>query len=402
MATLSGVGRSQLSDAQQAGLEAARAACAPLAGRTPQLLIVFAAAGYPMASLMAGVREAAPGAAISGCSGEGIIAQGRSDEIERAVGVLALHSDTLRFDTLLVNGYAVDPAGAGRTLAQSVRALGREDAFALLLFPDGLTGNCTEMLRALQAELPPGLTIAGGTAGDALTFERTFQFRDGEVTQGGLAALLVSGPGRMDVAVSHGCVPIGLERRVTDAAGGWVRAIDGEPAWAVFRQYLDGTPEDLNTEGAIHLSVGEPLPEGAAADYEPYIIRTPMGLDKETGALFFPGGGLESGSAMRLTRRDPLRVRDTARECAERIAKRHAGETPAFVLQFDCAGRGKQLFGSRTADAIVRPLQEAFGGTAAWLGFHSYGEIAPIAGHAYFHNFTVSLCALYDTAGTSV
>ncbi len=398
MSTISGVGCSHRPDAHLAGREAAQSACAALRGESPHLFLVFAASGYPLPELIAGIREVAPSATLAGCSGEGIITQGRSEELERTVGVLALRSDTLRFDALLVRGYAEDPSGAGTELAHQVRALGRDDAFALLVFPDGLTGNCTEMLRTLQADLPAHLTIAGGTAGDALTFEGTSQFRNGEVAQGSMSALLVSGAGRLDVAVSHGCVPIGLERRVTDASGGWVREIDGEPAWSVFRQYLDGAPEDLNTEGAIHLSVGEPLPEGTAAEYEPYIIRTPMGLDRESGALFFPGGGLEAGGAMRLTRRDPLRVRESARACAERIARRHEGETPAFVLQFDCAGRGKQLFGSHTADAIVKPLQEALGPDLPWLGFHSYGEIAPIAGRARFHNFTVALCAIYDSA----
>ncbi|MFN8587204.1 MAG: FIST N-terminal domain-containing protein [Candidatus Eisenbacteria bacterium] len=399
MPTTSGVGRSNRPDATQAGREAALAACEALHGVAPHLLLVFATSGYPMHALLAGIREVAPDASVSGCSGEGIIAQGRSDEVERTVGVLALHSDSLRFTPLLAKHYAELPGEAGADLARQVTAVAREDSFALFVFPDGLTGNCSEMLATLQPGIPPHITIAGGTAGDALTFERTWQFCDGEVAHGAVSALLVSGNGRLDVAVSHGCVPIGLERRVTSAEGGWVREIDGEPAWAVFRQYLDGNPEDLNTEGAIHLSVGEPLPEGAAADYEPYIIRTPMGLDKETGALFFPGGGLTAGGAMRLTRRDPLRVRNSARECAERIAARHPGESPAFVLQFDCAGRGKQLFGSRTADAIVKPLQNALGTSVPWLGFHSYGEIAPVAGRTFFHNFTVALCALFDSSG---
>lgn len=399
MSTRSGAGSSRRPDARLAGREATLAACESFGGAAPQQLVVFAASGYPPAELLAGIREVAPEASITGCSGEGIITQNGSDERERTVGVLALRSDTLRFDALLTHGYAEDPAAAGSALARQVLALGRTDAFALLVFPDGLTGNCTDMLHALQAELPAGIAIAGGTAGDALTFERTLQFRDEEFAQGAIAALLVSGAGRLDVAVSHGCVPIGLERHVTSAGGGWVREIDGQPAWSVFRQYLEGDPEDLNTEGAIHLSVGEPLPDGAAAEYEPYIIRTPMGLDRESGALFFPGGGLETGSVMRLTRRDPQRVRESACNCAERIAGRHRNESPAFVLQFDCAGRGKQLFGSRTTDAIVTPLQEVLGTSVPWLGFHSYGEIAPIAGRACFHNFTVALCALYESGG---
>lgn len=398
MSTLTGVGRSTRRDACEAGREATLQACAALGGASPDLLIVFATSAYHAGELMGGLREVAPGAVITGCSGEGIIAQGESDEGERSLGVMALHSDTLRFEPFLVRGYSADPREAGAELARRVSAVAREDSFALLLFPDGLMGNCAALLEGLMPGIPARIRVAGGTAGDSLTFEHTWQFHNGEATHDGVAALLLSGPGELDVAVSHGCVPIGLERRVTSAADGWVREIDGEAAWSVFRQYLEGEPEDLNSEGAIHLSVGEPVPPDAANEYEPFIIRTPMGLDKSTGALFFPGGGIAQGGAMRMTRRDPLLVRDSARACSERIAHRNIGHRPVMVLQFDCAGRGKQLFGSRTAESIVSPLQEVLGRDTAWLGFHSYGEIAPVGSRTFFHNFTVALCALYEHA----
>lgn len=401
MSTLTGVGRSTRRDAREAGREAALQACAPLSGASPDLLIVFSTSAYHAGDLMSALLEVAPGAAITGCSGEGIIAQGESDEGERSLGVMALRSDTLRFETFLVSGYSADPRATGAELARRVNEAAREDSFALLLFPDGLKGNCASLLEGLMPGIPPRIRVAGGTAGDSLTFEHTWQYCNGDATHDGVAALLLSGPGELEVAVSHGCVPIGLERRVTSASEGWVREIDGEAAWSVFRQYLEGEPEDLNSEGAIHLSVGEPVPQDAAGEYEPFIIRTPMGLDKSTGALFFPGGGIAQGGAMRLTRRDPLRVCESARACAERIARRNSRRRPVMVLQFDCAGRGKQLFGSRTAESIVSPLQEVLGRDTAWLGFHSYGEIAPVGSRTFFHNFTVALCALYETDSPS-
>lgn len=401
VSTLAGIGRSTRRDPRDAGLEAVRAACAPLGDRAPHLLLVFAASGYDPAGLFEGIRSAAPGCRVSGCSGEGIITPGHSDEGERVVGVMAVWSDSLRFDPLLARNYSADAAAAGAELARQARAVGREDAFALLLFPDGLKGNCASLLGALLPALPPNIRVAGGASGDALTFVQTWQYLDGEAATDAVSALLVSGAGELDIEVSHGCMPIGLERHVTSAADGWVREIDGEPAWTVFRQYLDGAPEDLNTEGSIHLSVGEHVPTGPGGGDKSFVIRTPMALDKATGALFFPGGGIAEGGAMRLTRRDPMRVCTSARECAELIAARHADRSPVLVLQFDCAGRGKQLFGSRTAESIVTPLQEVLGPRTPWLGFHTYGEIAPIGDRTYYHNFTVALCALYEKPATA-
>ena len=396
MATRAGVGFSNDADAAVAAAAAVADARNRIGG-APDLCLVFSGAGYDPARLLASLAEAAPGARLVGCSAEGVIAGGASTETEHSVAVLAVRSDTLAFETFLVRDYAADPARAGTALGERVRAVARGDEFALLVFPDGLVGNCGALLGALDASLPPGIRVAGGAAGDGLTFSRTWQFEGRDAVSDAVAAVLVRGPGRLELAVSHGCRPIGLERHVTRAADGWIREIDGQPAWQLFREYLDGDPEDLNTEGIIHLSVGEPLPESLTGEYEPFLIRSPMGLDKASGALFFPGGGVPEHAAIRLTRRDPDGVRDSARRCAANIAARSAGAEPAMVLQFDCAGRGRQMFGSHAAEMIVRPLQEALGGGSAWIGFHTYGEIAPIGGRTFYHNFTVALCAIYDT-----
>ncbi len=72
------------------------------------------------------------------------------------------------------------------------------------------------------------------------------------------------------------------------------------------------------------------------------------------------------------------------------------GRAPELVLQFDCAGRGRILWGGCAADEIVAPLRKTLGATTPWIGFHTYGEIAPIGGRPYYHNYTVALCAFYE------
>lgn len=396
MATTAGVGISRARDAREASREATRTACGALAGAAPDLCLVFATSGYEQKAVLDGVRDVAGDVAISGCSGEGVIAASISDEGDRALAVMAVRSDRIAFETLLVPGYGSDPGGAGRELARQVAARAQGDIVGLLVFPDGLRGNCDELLRVLHDALPSRTIVVGGTAGDAMTFHRTNQYRGGEAATDAVAAVLLRGRGRMSVAVSHGCTPLGLERTVTRSAGGWLYEIDGRPAWSVFKEYLDGDPEDLNAEGIIHLCLGETLLGDAAGEYDRYIIRTPLQLDRGNGALFFPGGGFRSGTPIRLTRRDPDRIRESARSCARRVRATAGGDSPAFVLQFDCAGRGRALFGSSTAEQIVRPLQEEIGPTVPWIGFHTFGEIAPIAGKAYYHNYTVALCAVFD------
>ncbi len=396
MATHAGVGRSDRAVAREAGREAAQAALTAAGGVAPGLCLVFGTSGYDQHELLAGVRECAGAALLAGCSGEGIIAGSRSEESERAVVVLVVASDALRFDATMIDSYGSASAQAGRSLAAWASERGLDDALALFVFPDGLSGDCSAMLEALHEGLPAGLPVVGGAAGDALLLQQTWQYSRDRVASGAISAVLLHGKGAFEVSLSHGCNGIGLPRQVTEAEGSWLRTIDGRAAWAVLREYLDGEPENLDGEGVSHVSFAEELDASLPDDYGRFVVRTPLGLDGASGSLFLPGGGLATGTRIRLVRRDPELIRYSARSCAERIAGRHGGRKPAFVLQFDCAGRGRSLFGSCVAEEIVHPLQQALGTDVPWAGFHTYGEIGPVGGRARYHNYTVALCAFYD------
>jgi hypothetical protein len=391
MAISCGVGSSSGYSAHAAGVEAATHALAELGG-VADAALVFATAHHAQQTLMDGVRSVLGDAKIVGCSGEGIITGLLTSEGEHGVAVMALSSDSIHFNTFVVEGFADDSAGAGARLAQQVSQAPLEGSGVLVVLVDGIKGNSTEFLAALDEGLPDNIIVVGGNAGDDMMFAQTYQYVGDHVTSEAAVALLIHGPLSADVVASHGCTPIGLKRRITKSDGGWVHEIDGKPAWDVFKEYLSGDPQDLNAEGIVHLCVGQQLTEGDADEYDTYIIRTPMDLNKETGALFFPGGGIFEGDEIRLTRRDPHRIPETARACAERARR---GDTPSLVLQFDCAGRGRILFGSCAADKIVQPLREVLGEHVPWLGFHTFGEIAPIRGKSYYHNYTVALCVIY-------
>ncbi len=391
MAIQAGVGKSIAADAEGAGREAARLACARFEGRAPDFVLVFGTSGYDQEMLLRGVRSVTGAARVSGCSGEGVIAGADSDERDRAVAVCAFRSETIRFRPFLASGYHADPAACARTLADFVRNVRDETPRALLLFPDGLLGNCSRLLETLESELPPGIPVLGGTAGDAMIFERTWQYLDGTAETDSVAAVLVTGNVEVRFQVSHGCQTLGLDRVVTEADGGWLRTIDNRPAWSVFREFLDGDPEDLNAEGIAHLSLAEELRRDGSK-----IIHTPLQLDRETGALFFPGGGIAAGTRVRIARRDPDSIRESARICAQTLTGTNPEVKPAFVLQFDCAGRGRLMFGPCAADEIVRPLQSILGPAVPWIGFHTFGEIAPIEGRSRYHNYTVALCAFHE------
>ena len=387
-----GVGTSRNRKPEPAGREAVRAALEPLGGARPAFLLVFATTGYDQQALLATIAaEVPPGTPISGCSAAGVITHAGSDEGSHVVGVTAVAAEGLRARVLVGPDARSDATGCGRDLARRIRASGAGDDRIVLLFSEGLRCNAAGVVRGLEAFLEPHLPIIGGCAGDALTFSETFQYDGTHPRSGAATTLVLSGDLAAEVAVGHGCEPFALEERITRAEGGWVHEIGGQPAWAFFKEYL-GELDSLDALSISYLCLAQRI-EQTAHGYGDYVIRVPLELDKETGALFFPGG-LEQGARVNVARRRPERIVSNAKTVATELAARRE-RRPDLMLQFDCVGRGRLMFGEATTQRLITPVQKAVGGDVPWLGLHTFGEIAPLAGQTHFHNFTVALCGLY-------
>lgn len=81
-----------------------------------------------------------------------MIAQDESLEASAAVAVMAIASTSIRFDTFVVDEYALQPTDAGKRLGQMVKAQVTDPKCPCIL-SDGLMGNCTDFLKALHDEM---------------------------------------------------------------------------------------------------------------------------------------------------------------------------------------------------------------------------------------------------------
>jgi len=359
------------------------------------LVLVFASAAYDQRALLGAIGRVAGDVPLCGCTGEGVITQAGSDECSHVVAVMAIAAPSLGFSTFAVTELGADSRAAGRKLAEQV-APHATASDLLVLFPDGIHGNCRQLLEALESGLAPHQrpTIVGGTAGDLFQFERTYQYRDGQVFSDGVAALLMSGVDA-EVVVSHGCDLVGAPQTITKTDGCFIEEIDGQRAWEVFKGYLDDEADDLEAMHVAHLLLAERIQGPVPDSFAPFTVRVPVRLDAERGALYF-AAGLEEGTPVQVALRNPSKVCEHAIEAAERLLSRRG--RPALMLQLDCAGRGRLLFDEETTACIIEPVQRAVGKDVPWLGVHTYGEIAPVGAQTMFHNYTGVLCALYPRA----
>lgn len=397
MATKVGVGVSTEKDNHTAGRAAARQALEKMGGGQPQMVLVFATTGYDQQKLLDGISEVTGSAPMTGCSGEGIITQQGSDEGSHAVAVMAFTSDKMKFHLEHFQGVKERSKEAGEALCKKMSVHKDKNSKVMVVFPDGLTANNTLLLQSLDANAPFPWKIVGGTSGDMWNMKQTYQYHMGKAYSDSVSALLIEGAVLPEITVGHGCEPIGLERTVTKTEANWIHELDGKPAWEAFKEYLDGDPQDLLFTDLVHLCIGEKLPQSEAVNYDTYIIRTPLGLNKEKGALYFPAE-IKEGTKVKMTRRDTAKIAQNVKELAKQVAAKHPGKKPVAVLHLDCSGRGRVLFGDKINASLVDPFQELLGKNVPWIGFHTYGEIAPLGNTTHFHNYTVVLCALYEDA----
>jgi hypothetical protein len=395
-----GVGLSHQRNPEVAGQEAAQQALEAAGVEKPDFLFTFAAIGYDQAALVKAVREATEGGPLCGCSGEGIIAGGEADESNFSVGVMAISSDQLRFSHGLETGLREDPTGAGRAIAQAIQPEVGPDTLALFLFPDGITVNFDRLAASLEEELNLDYTLplVGGTAGTIQGMSPTYQYCDDQVVSDGVAWALLSGEARIAWAVNHGCVPVGVEHKVTGCEENLIYEIDGRPIVELLRDYMgDDALEDL-AKMSNTFSIGLEAP-GYLEDLDEYVIRAivTFGLDEVTDSVDYLGIPTEiaEGTSIWVARRDYEKLSHGVGQVAEDI-KARLGEDPAsLVFQFDCAARGKVFLRERQKLQLLETLQGRIGLGAPWLGFYTFGEIAPVGGHNCFHNYTVVLTVIY-------
>lgn len=396
MSTKAGVGVSHHRNPRVAGQEAVEQALRGGDIDRPDFVLMFATVAYNQPTLIQTVYQAAGGAPLCGCSSEGTIVGGESDESNFSVAVMTVSSDELRFNNGLATGLKEDSAGVGRAIANKVQPVLNSDALAMFVFPDSLTVNFENFRIGLEEQLNLNqfLPLVGGTAGDSWIFKHTYQYCNDQVVSDGVAWGLLSGSAHMATAVNHGCISMGIEHKLTRTKGNTIYEIDHRPALDVIRDYLsDDELVDWGT-ALLNFPFGFETTGGMAEEYDPYLIRGMMTKNDETGEITIPTEAAE-GTSVWMTRRDYEKVTAGVERLASQI-KSQLGDNPAkLVFHFDCAGRGKMFFRDQQKVQLLNMLRQRIGPDAPWLGFYTYGEIGPVRAGNYFHNFTAVVAAVY-------
>lgn len=381
-----GAGLADDADLVAAAESAARQALVPLAGRTPDLALVFVCGAEDDAVAVAGERACALTGASStlGCSAPGVIGGGKAVEAASAVAVWCGVLPDVRIRTFHLE---VMPSAEGMAVV-GLPERQSDDAVAVLLadpwsFPiDGFVERSNDSLA--------GLPFVGGLASGLHGRGSTRLFLDGETLDRGAVGVLLGGPVGVRTVVSQGCRPIGPEMTVTAADGNVLLELAGQPAVTKLEKLLaDLEPSDqalASTGLDIGIAIDEYADDHGQGDF---LVRGIAGVDDVRGGLVV-GDLVPVGRTVQFQLRDAAAAATDLRAVLTKFRAGNTLDTVEGALLFSCNGRGGALFPDPAHDVLA--VQSGLG-TADIAGFFAAGEIAPVGGRNHVHGFTAAVLA---------
>lgn len=332
------------------------------------------------------LREAYPRAHHLGCSTAGEIYDTLVDDDSVVVTAIKFEHSRVAGGSLKIEN-ASESFAAGAALAGLLDP--RELAHVFVL-SDGLSVNGSDLVHGLSQQLPPGVSITGGLAGDGPRFGKTSVLWNGAPERNSVAVLGFYGSRlRVGYGSLGGWDQFGPERIITKSSGNVLYELDGKSALELYKRYLGDQAAGLPGSGLL-------FPLAVRANYdETAVVRTILAVNEDTQSLTF-AGDIPQGSYARLMRANFDRLIDGAMGAAKTSIQASVSDSPDLAILISCVGR-KMVLGQRVEEE-VEGVREILGHRTVMTGFYSYGEISPFTSNARceLHNQTMTITTLTE------
>ncbi|MES1167180.1 MAG: FIST N-terminal domain-containing protein [Pseudomonadota bacterium] len=355
-----------------------------LAGLAPQFVLLFGGR-HLLANpgSLDDARQAYPGAHLIAVSTSGEITGTEVTEDQLTLTAVALEKTRIVCAATTV-GSAAESRAKGSELA--ARLAGPELAHVFVV-SDGACVNGTELARGFNENLPVGVALTGGRAGDGARFEKTLVGLDEPPQSGRVVAIGFYGRHlKTGVGSAGGWSPFGPERVVTRSAGNVLNELDGQSALLLYKTYLGDQAAKL-PGSALRFPLCV-TPQGGG---EP-VVRTILSIDDKAESMTF-AGDIPAGARVRFMRASYEDLIDGAATAARQTG---TGAAPELVICVSCVGR-RIVLGQRTQEE-TEMVRETLGPGPVITGFYSYGELAPSGGEGacQLHNQTMTITTLRE------
>jgi len=371
----------------EAALEASLAAIERSGTDHADLALVFANDAYADApDALHAIRRVTGARVVIGCSGTGILTERREVEDAAAIAVLVVRSESLVATPFAFERQVRRPE-LGRELAERIGPTVAEGGCALVL-PDARGCNPPALLGQLHDALGFVPVLGAVAAGGPM-----FELHNTDVFEDALVGVALSGLTPI-IGVTQGCTPIGEPYVITHAESNVIQRIASRPALEMLTEAIRANPDTEARIPQAGVFAGLAMdPAKSPLGRGDFLVRNLVGADQSSGALAV-AERVRVGQTLQFQIRDAQASREDLREMLDELAERLHGRRPAFGCYFDCAGRGRGLFG--VPDHDVTLIRERLG-EFPLVGFFGNGEFAPIGRRNFFHNYTGALVVFPET-----
>lgn len=332
-------------------------------GVDAQLGIVFASAHFDHEEMLALFSEAFSGIQLVGCTTAGIFTSMYGFG-EDSISLLVMNTGSVRFSTGLGDNLRQNPKKGVQDALTSAQVDPADMPQLSFIFPNGYNAPFDPILKELNKGLGT-CQVFGGIAGvQNREHQEVHQFYNKDIYTDAMPMVVFYGDIFQEFTISHSWRPLGKKAEVTHSEGERVYTIDNRNAVDFYRHYLGYHEQPA---WAFNIAV-HPVDE----DY--FYVRSPSHYYKD-GSISF-SETIPQGAKIQLTEamRDDM-FRDTSKTL-KRFDFSAKKPRPAFALAFSCSFR-KNIMGTEI-NREIELLQENLPQNLPIIGFHSFGEIAPL------------------------
>lgn len=329
-------------------------------------------------------------AKIIGCSTAGEIFG--SNIFDESLSVAVIQFETTKLKLAIAK---IEQPNESFTTGESIAsALNQAELHSIFVLSDGLNVNGSELIKGLNNNIPPGVIITGGLAGDGPNFKNTWVIAGDKLLQNHAIAIGLYGH---QICLGHaykgGWDIFGPQRRITRSDGNILYELDNRPVLSLYKDYLGERAVELPASGLLYpLAIHDPSSKDNTT-----LVRTILNIDEKTQSLIF-AGDMPVGYYAQLMRANFDRLIVSASEAGEEanhLKDKIIRKNPLLAIDISCVGR-RLLLGERTEEEIEATFNMLPKGSTQ-IGFYSYGELSPSGtGKCELHNQTMTITTIHE------
>jgi len=327
---------------------------------------------------------------LIGCSGSGIIGTsqwGQTQELEAepGLGLMLAHLPGVNVHAFHVVAEELPDLDSSPDTWIDLIGVPPSPTPQFILLSGSSSSGIGNLLQGLDFAYPGSVTVGGLSSGGGMGGRSALFYHDHLYREGTIGVAL-SGNIVLETIVAQGCRPIGKPHQVTKGDRNIILELDEQVPLIVLRDLIASLGEEQRMLAQNSLSVGMAMDE-FKQELHPgdFLIRSILGVDPSAGAIAITDH-VRPGQRLQFHLRDAQASAEDLEFLLMRYQKQQISAAAGFgALMFSCVARGEGLYGKPNFDSQLfrRYLKDI-----PLTGFFCNGEIGPVGGSTFLHNYT--------------